>query len=286
MTPGKGVVGWGLVGCGDIAAKRVAAALSQTAGSALVAVARARAAARAEFAERHGARRWHADWRGVWDDEVVAGDGDLRLHAAGGAAAAGWEWHAGAADRALDRAPAARAAASGIVPLPRDRAAGRPRVRPEDRQPGWRWSRPSSPSTRGPIPARLADAPPRRAAGLSDFGCHRIEVLLDPGPWPRSTDSPTTTGTRARVGPSAQLKGAAAVHARRFRAARHAGDLGTQARFSTAPRRDRQPPRRRPSTGITGRSSRTSLPHCATTARLRESRPRGVLRRSRACRLA
>ena len=49
-----GVVGWGLVGCGDIAAKRVAAALGQAEGSALVTVARARAALAAEFAERHG----------------------------------------------------------------------------------------------------------------------------------------------------------------------------------------------------------------------------------------
>ena len=66
-----GVVGWGLVGCGDIAAKRVAAALGQAAGSTLVTVARARAELAAEFAERHGARRWHADWRDVLKDADV-----------------------------------------------------------------------------------------------------------------------------------------------------------------------------------------------------------------------
>jgi hypothetical protein len=33
-------IGWGLIGCGDIAGKRVAAALRETPGSALVAVAR------------------------------------------------------------------------------------------------------------------------------------------------------------------------------------------------------------------------------------------------------
>ena len=49
-------VGAELVGCGDIAAKRVAAALGQAEGSALVAVARARAELAAEFAERHGAK--------------------------------------------------------------------------------------------------------------------------------------------------------------------------------------------------------------------------------------
>jgi hypothetical protein len=66
-----GVVGWGLVGCGDIAAKRVASALAEAAGSALVTVARARASLAAEFAERHGARRWHADWRDVLKDAEV-----------------------------------------------------------------------------------------------------------------------------------------------------------------------------------------------------------------------
>ena len=66
-----GVVGWGLVGCGDIAARRVAAALGQAAGSGFVAVARARAELAAEFAARHGARRWHADWRDLLTDPDV-----------------------------------------------------------------------------------------------------------------------------------------------------------------------------------------------------------------------
>jgi len=67
------VVRWGLIGCGDIAAKRVAEALRRSAGSELVAVARARRELAAEFAERHGARRGHADWQAlVGDDEVDA----------------------------------------------------------------------------------------------------------------------------------------------------------------------------------------------------------------------
>jgi predicted dehydrogenase len=66
-------VRWGLIGCGDIAAKRVAAALGSAGGSALFAVARRRADLAAEFAARHGAKRWHADWRDlVKDDEVDA----------------------------------------------------------------------------------------------------------------------------------------------------------------------------------------------------------------------
>jgi 1,5-anhydro-D-fructose reductase (1,5-anhydro-D-mannitol-forming) len=67
------VVRWGLVGCGDIAEKRVAAALRESRGSTLVAVARARAELAAEFAARHGARRSHPDWRAlVRDPEIDA----------------------------------------------------------------------------------------------------------------------------------------------------------------------------------------------------------------------
>ena len=63
--------GWGLLGCGDIAAKRVASALRESPGSALVAVARARAELAQGFATAHGARRWYADWREVLRDPDV-----------------------------------------------------------------------------------------------------------------------------------------------------------------------------------------------------------------------
>ncbi len=56
-------LGWGLIGCGDIATKRVAAALRDSPGCALVSVARARPELAAQFAKDHGARRFHADWR-------------------------------------------------------------------------------------------------------------------------------------------------------------------------------------------------------------------------------
>jgi predicted dehydrogenase len=65
------VVRWGLIGCGDIANKRVAPALGETQGSALVAVARARAELAAEFAVRHGARRSYADWRALLKDPEI-----------------------------------------------------------------------------------------------------------------------------------------------------------------------------------------------------------------------
>ncbi|HUG53265.1 MAG TPA: Gfo/Idh/MocA family oxidoreductase [Vicinamibacteria bacterium] len=62
---------WGLIGCGDISNKRVAPALRETAGSSLVAVARARAELAAEFARRHGALRWYADWKDLLKDPEI-----------------------------------------------------------------------------------------------------------------------------------------------------------------------------------------------------------------------
>ncbi len=64
-------VRWGLIGCGDISRKRVAPALRDLAEGELVAVSRARAALAAAFAREFGARRWHAEWR-----ELIA-DGEI-----------------------------------------------------------------------------------------------------------------------------------------------------------------------------------------------------------------
>lgn len=67
------MVRWGLIGCGDIAAKRVAGALGDAEGSGLVAVARRRAELAADFATRHGATRWYAAWQDLLrDDEIDA----------------------------------------------------------------------------------------------------------------------------------------------------------------------------------------------------------------------
>jgi predicted dehydrogenase len=66
-------VRWGLIGCGDIARKRVAPALSKGAGCELVAVNRARAHLAEDFAREFGARKWYADWRElIADDEIDA----------------------------------------------------------------------------------------------------------------------------------------------------------------------------------------------------------------------
>ena len=64
-------VGWGLVGCGDIARKRVAPALRDLDNCELVAVSRADAARAESFAAEFGAKRWHADWRRLVEDPSV-----------------------------------------------------------------------------------------------------------------------------------------------------------------------------------------------------------------------
>ena len=62
---------WGLMGCGDIARKRVAPALGDLANCELVAVNRARAELAEEFAREFGARRWYRDWRELLADPEI-----------------------------------------------------------------------------------------------------------------------------------------------------------------------------------------------------------------------
>lgn len=60
-------VGWGIVGCGDVADRKSGAAFSQVPGSQLVAVMRRDGAAAESFARRHGAAHWSTR-----ADEVIA----------------------------------------------------------------------------------------------------------------------------------------------------------------------------------------------------------------------
>ncbi len=67
------ILRWGLIGCGDISRKRVAPALRDLAECELVAVNRARAELARQFAEEFGAKRWYSDWRElIADDEIDA----------------------------------------------------------------------------------------------------------------------------------------------------------------------------------------------------------------------
>jgi predicted dehydrogenase len=191
------VVRWGLIGCGDIAAKRVAEALRGSAGSALVAVARARKELAADFAERHGARRWHGDWKALLgDDEVdaVYVATPVHLHAEQAVAAAR------AGKHVLCEKPMALDVAGGERMLAEARAHGR--------RLGVAYYRHHYPVVARlrqllasgelgePVLAQVQafeafDVPrdhPRawflrraEAGGgpMADFGCHRIEVLLD-----------------------------------------------------------------------------------------------------------
>ena len=64
---------WGLIGCGDISRKRVAPALRDTPECELIAVSRARVDRAEAFANEFRAKRWHGDWRElIADDEIDA----------------------------------------------------------------------------------------------------------------------------------------------------------------------------------------------------------------------
>ena len=64
-------LGWGLIGCGDIAQKRVAPALRDLPSGELIAVNRAHSELAAAFAKQFGAKRWYLDWKKLLLDEEV-----------------------------------------------------------------------------------------------------------------------------------------------------------------------------------------------------------------------
>lgn len=64
-------VRWGLLGCGDIARKRVAPGLRDLPNVEFVAVNRARAELAAAFANEFGARKWYADGRALLADPEI-----------------------------------------------------------------------------------------------------------------------------------------------------------------------------------------------------------------------
>jgi 1,5-anhydro-D-fructose reductase (1,5-anhydro-D-mannitol-forming) len=85
---------WGIIGCGDVTEVKSGPGFQRARGSALVAVMRRDAAKAADYARRHGVRRWYADAGAlVRDPEVdavyVATPPSSHRHYAGLAAAAG-----------------------------------------------------------------------------------------------------------------------------------------------------------------------------------------------------
>jgi predicted dehydrogenase len=63
---------WGLIGCGDIARKRVAPALRDLEQCDFVAVSRERGELAEAFAKEFGARRWHSTWQELLLDKEIA----------------------------------------------------------------------------------------------------------------------------------------------------------------------------------------------------------------------
>jgi predicted dehydrogenase len=64
-------LGWGLIGCGDIAQRRVAPALRDLPSCELIAVNRAQSELAPAFAKEFGARRWYLDWKKLLIDEDI-----------------------------------------------------------------------------------------------------------------------------------------------------------------------------------------------------------------------
>ncbi|HEY0174486.1 MAG TPA: Gfo/Idh/MocA family oxidoreductase [Pyrinomonadaceae bacterium] len=191
------VVRWGLVGCGDIARRRVAPALRDLGNCELVAVSRADAARAEAFAAEFGARRWHADWRDLVNDpevEAVYIATPVHLHAEQAVAAAEAGKHVlcekpmalnGAECERMNAAAEANGVRLGVAYYRRfypavERVAeilrsgeiGVPvvaqvnafeRFDPEPDHPR-RW---------------LLDRKLSGGGPMFDFGCHRIEVLLN-----------------------------------------------------------------------------------------------------------
>jgi predicted dehydrogenase len=62
---------WGLIGCGDIAQKRVAPALRDLQNCELIAIARSRPELAESFANQFGARRWYPAWRELLADPDI-----------------------------------------------------------------------------------------------------------------------------------------------------------------------------------------------------------------------
>jgi predicted dehydrogenase len=185
-----------LIGCGDIARKRVAPAMRDHVDSELMAVSRARSDLAEAFAREFGARRWYPDWRDLLTDEAVEAvyiATPVHLHAEQVIAAAEAGRHVlcekpmaldrRQCDRMLD-ACRANGVALGVAyyrhfypvlervrALLLDGAIGQPilaRIEAFER-----FNPPP-----GGDRAWLLD--PSQAGGgpMMDFGCHRIEVLL------------------------------------------------------------------------------------------------------------
>ena len=188
---------WGLIGAGDIARRRVAPAMRDSPASTLAAVSRRRAGLAAAFAAEFGADRWHARWQDLVADAGIDGvyvATTVDLHAEQTIAAAEAGKHVLCEKpMAMREASCARMIAAcranrvalGVAyyrrfyPVVRRAkaiiAAGEIGAPVIAQMNAFEWFDPDAGHPR----AWLLD--PARAGGgpMMDFGCHRLEVLVN-----------------------------------------------------------------------------------------------------------
>jgi len=190
-------VRFGLIGCGDIAQKRVAPALCDSKNCDLIAVSRAQANLAQLFAQQFSAKRWYADWRELLTDREIDAiyiATPVNLHAEQTIAAAESGKHvlcekpmalnATECDRMLD-ACRSNNVRLGIAyyrhfyPVVRrvkeiiqSGEIGTPVVAQVN---AFEWFDPEESNPR----RWLLDRNQSGGGPMFDFGCHRIEVLLD-----------------------------------------------------------------------------------------------------------
>ena len=208
---------WGLIGCGDIAEKRVAAALKDSRGSSLLAVASARAERARDFATRHGVPRHTADWRELARDpdiDAVYVATPVRLHPEQTIAAAEAGKHVLCEKpMALDAASCARMVSAAQDHGVRLGVAYYRHLYPvvarmREILTSGRIGRPVLAQAHAFERFDVAPDHPRawflrkaEAGGgpMFDFGCHRLEVLLDLlGPVERVSGAATNVRFRER----------------------------------------------------------------------------------------
>lgn len=191
------VLAWGLIGAGDIARKRVAAALRDAPASELAAISRARPELAEPFAAEFGVRRWHPRWQELVADreiDAVYIATPVHLHAEQAIAAADAGKHVlcekpmamsvAECDRIIAACRASRVTLgvayyrrfypviARIKQIIASGEIGEPVVAALD---AFEWFNPRPDQPR----AWLLE---KKAAGggpMFDFGCHRLEVLLN-----------------------------------------------------------------------------------------------------------
>lgn len=186
---------WGLIGCGDIARKRIAPALRDLPNCELVAVCRANFAQAESFAHEFGARRWYQNWQDLVADvevDAVYIATPVHLHAAQTIAAANAGKHVltekpmGLTVDECDRMIAACAASqvrlgvayyrrfypviAWIKSLLDEGAIGNPVIAQIN---AFEWFAPEPSNPR----SWLLNKGVSGGGPMFDFGCHRIEVL-------------------------------------------------------------------------------------------------------------